>query len=72
MNNADQRRKRDADPGWIGYAGGMCLGIYDMSPDPLPAGAARQGTVNITEPGTYRVVIGTDRGPVRSGAITIE
>lgn len=57
---------------WASYATGACQTIHDMSPKPLALGATRADAVAVSEPGTYRLVISTDRGQISSAAFSVE
>ena len=58
--------------GWRQYAGGACITIHPMSPVPLLANTQRDGVVEIAEAGQYRLILGTDRGPLTSSVFFIE
>ncbi len=66
---AVERREGDR---WAAYAGGVCLAIYDASPVALAAGAVRAETVAVRDAGEYRLVVGTDRGPITSAAFRVQ
>ena len=57
---------------WQQYSGGFCITIYPMSPVPLSAGAQRDGVVVLAEPGKYRLILGTESGPVVSATFSIQ
>jgi hypothetical protein len=64
--------ERRGASGWQQYSGGYCLAINPMSAVPLAAGASRDDGVIVVESGDYRLVLGTDRGSVVSGAFAIQ
>jgi hypothetical protein len=57
---------------WEQYAGGYCLLSFPTSPVPLAPGAKRVDVSVITEPGVYRLQLGTDRGPAVSQPFAID
>lgn len=63
INPAIERRESG---GWANYAYDACQANLDMSPVPLAPGEVRSGTVSLGQAGDYRLVLGTDGGPVIS------
>ena len=66
-------QRRDGDE-WVQRSGGGCFAIYPMSPVPLAAGARRdeREVMSSAPPGQYRLVLGTERGPVASAPFTVQ
>jgi|GEM_PF-2868944 len=65
------RVERQAGHGWVPYAGGVCLATQLAGLLLLPPGAARQGTVSLTEAGDYRLRMLTERGDVVSATFHV-
>ena len=57
---------------WTGHSGGFCQTINPMSPVPLVPGARRDEIAFVDQAGQYRLVLGTERGPVVSATFTVQ
>ena len=68
LNAVIERRVADR---WEQYSGGFCQLSSTQSPVPLTPGAQRKDVSVINEPGMYRLVLSTERGPVVSQAFAI-
>jgi hypothetical protein len=65
--------ERLVDRGWSQHSGGACIATLVATPAPLAVGARRDETVVISAApaGEYRLVIGTEHGPVASGTFAV-
>ena len=71
LSPAVQRREGGE---WVQHSGGGCFAIFPMSPVPLAAGARRDEleVISSPPPGQYRLLLGTELGPVLSTTFTVQ
>lgn len=56
---------------WLRYSGDVCITMLPMGPVPIAAGARREDVAFVAEAGQYRLVLGTEHGPVVSSTFTV-